>query len=108
MTIGFLREGLPTVVVGAECLQSCPVEDARWTLNVPESQPSRSPPQCADDDNPLVARLMTTPIVAIVLGAPLTVALRLPATRRVGHLPMVNGSRCIGMLLDTDIAHLLT
>lgn len=63
-------------------------------------------PDAADDD-PLVASLMTTPVVAIDPGAPLTVALRLLATRRVRHLPVVDGTRCIGIILDTDIAHLL-
>jgi len=59
------------------------------------------------DDDPFVASLMTTPVVAIVPDAPLAVALRLLATRRVRHLPVVDGSRCLGVLLDTDIAHLL-
>ena len=68
--------------------------------------PRAARPDVADDD-PFVASLMTTPVVAIVPDAPLTVALRLLATRRVRHLPVVDGSRCLGVLLDTDIAHLL-
>lgn len=63
-------------------------------------------PEVADDD-PIVASLMTTPVVAIVPEAPLAVALRLLATRRVRHLPVMDGSHCLGLLLDTDIAHLL-
>jgi len=68
--------------------------------------PRAARPDVADDD-PFVASLMTTPVVAIVPDAPLAVALRLLATRRVRHLPVVDGSRCLGVLLDTDIAHLL-
>ncbi|MBV9919307.1 MAG: CBS domain-containing protein [Pseudonocardia sp.] len=64
-------------------------------------------PEVADDDDPFVAGLMTTPVVAIVPDAPLTVALRLLATRHVRHLPVVDGPRCLGIILDTDIAHLL-
>jgi len=59
------------------------------------------------DDDTFVASLMTTPVVAIVPDAPLAVALRLLTSRRVRHLPVVDGSRCLGVLLDTDIAHLL-
>jgi len=68
--------------------------------------PRAARPDVADDD-PFVASLMTTPVVAIVPDAPLAVALRLLASRRVRHLPVVEGSRCLGVLLDTDIAHLL-
>jgi CBS domain-containing protein len=63
-------------------------------------------PEAADDD-PFVTDLMSTPVVAIVPDASLTVALRLLATYRVRHLPVIEGSLCVGMLLDTDIAHLL-
>ena len=65
-----------------------------------------APPEVVDDD-PLVANLMTTPIVAIVPSADLSVALHQLATHRIRHLPVVDGSRCLGVLLDTDIAHLL-
>ncbi len=65
-----------------------------------------APPEVVDDD-PTVANLMTTPIVAIVPGADLSVALHLLATHRIRHLPVVDGSRCVGVVLDTDIAHLL-
>ena len=68
--------------------------------------PRAARPDVADDD-PFVASLMTTPVVAIVPDAPLAVALRLLTSRRVRHLPVVDGSRCLGVLLDTDIAHLL-
>jgi len=65
-----------------------------------------APPETADDD-PLVADLMTDHIVAIVPEARLKVALRLMAAHRVRHLPVVDGNRCVGVLLDSDIAHLL-
>jgi CBS domain-containing protein len=64
-------------------------------------------PEAADDEDPFVADLMTTPVVAIVPDAPLLVALRLLATQRVRHLPVVDGSRCLGIILETDVAHLL-
>lgn len=65
-----------------------------------------APPETVDDD-PLVSALMTDRIVAIVPEARLKVALRLMAAQRVRHLPVVDGDRCVGVLLDTDIAHLL-
>jgi CBS domain-containing protein len=65
-----------------------------------------APPDTVDDD-PLVAELMTDHIVAIVPEARLKVALRLMAANHVRHLPVVDGGRCVGVLLDTDIAHLL-
>lgn len=65
-----------------------------------------APPETVDDD-PLVTELMTDRIVAIVPEARLKVALRLMAAQRVRHLPVVDGDRCVGVLLDTDIAHLL-
>jgi|tagenome__1003787_1003787.scaffolds.fasta_scaffold18881265_1 CBS domain-containing protein len=64
-------------------------------------------PEAADDDDPFVEDLMTTPVIAIVPDASLAVALRLLATRCVRHLPVVDGPHCLGIILETDIAHLL-
>jgi CBS domain-containing protein len=64
-------------------------------------------PEAADDEDPFVEDLMTTPVVAIVPDAPLLVALRLLATHRVRHLPVMDGARCTGMIFDADVAHLL-
>jgi CBS domain-containing protein len=74
-------------------------------MNVAEPRLA-APPEVVDDD-PMVVHLMTTPVVAIVPTARLTVALHLLATHGVRHLPVVEEDRCVGMLLDTDIAHLL-
>lgn len=50
---------------------------------------------------------MTHRIVAIVPEAELSVALRLMAARGVRHLPVLDGARCVGIVLDTDVARLL-
>ncbi|WP_300007552.1 CBS domain-containing protein [Pseudonocardia sp.] len=72
------------------------------------SQPYRlaAPPEAVDDDPPLTA-VMTRRIVAIVPDAELAVALRLMAARRVRQLPVLDGTRCLGVVLETDVARLL-
>lgn len=65
-----------------------------------------APPETLDDDPP-VTELMTDRIVAIVPQAELAVALRLMAARGVRHLPVLDGARCIGLVLETDVARLL-
>lgn len=65
-----------------------------------------APPEALDDDPP-VTGLMTQRIVAIVPEAELSVALRLMAARGVRHLPVLDGARCVGLVLDTDVARLL-
>ena len=72
-------------------------------------QPYRlaAPPEVLDDDPP-VTSVMTRRIVAIVPDAELGVALRLMAARRVRHLPVLDGTRCLGVVLEADVARLLT
>lgn len=65
-----------------------------------------APPESLDDDPP-VTGLMTHRVVAIVPEADLSVALRLMAERGVRHLPVLDGTRCIGLVLDSDVARLL-
>jgi CBS domain-containing protein len=66
-----------------------------------------APPE-AVDDNPVVARLMTRHIVAIVPEATLPIALRLMSTSGVRHLPVFEGARCTGLLVETDALRGLT
>jgi CBS domain-containing protein len=65
-----------------------------------------APPETLDDDPP-VTELMTHRIVAIVPEADLSVALRLMAARGVRHLPVLDGTRCVGLVLETDVARVL-
>lgn len=50
---------------------------------------------------------MTHQIVAIVPEADLSVALRIMAARGVRHLPVLVGARCVGLVLEADVARLL-
>lgn len=65
-----------------------------------------APPEAADDD-PTVAALMTTHLVGITPDAPLSTALRLMATTGVRHLPVLSGTRCLGMVTESDVLHAL-
>jgi FOG: CBS domain len=58
-------------------------------------------PETADD--PLVTQFMSTRLVAIVPDASLVIALRLMAVQGVRHLPVLDGSRCVGLVLETDV-----
>ena len=51
-------------------------------------------PEAADDE-PLVRRDMTGNVVAIVADADLLIASRIMAARRVRHLPVMDGPRCL-------------
>lgn len=65
-----------------------------------------APPETLDDDPPVTA-LMTHRIVAITPDADLAVALRLMSAHGVRHLPVIDGTHCLGVLLETDVARLL-
>ena len=65
-----------------------------------------APPESLDDD-PAVTGFMTHRIVAIVPEADLAVALRTMAERRVRHLPVLDDARCVGLVVETDVARLL-
>ncbi|WP_433559616.1 CBS domain-containing protein [Pseudonocardia xinjiangensis] len=62
-----------------------------------------APPETVDEDPPLTA-LMTTHLLGITADAPLSTALRLMATTGVRHLPVLEGERCRGVVLEVDIA----
>lgn len=55
------------------------------------------------DADPPVTSMMTTRIVAVTPDAPLTVAVRLMASGPVRHLPVMDGSRCLGVVGETDL-----
>jgi CBS domain-containing protein len=60
-----------------------------------------APPESRDDD-PLVSTLMAIPIVAITPDAPVTTALDLMAATAVRHLPVFEGHRCCGLVVEAD------
>jgi CBS domain-containing protein len=72
------------------------------TTNDP--RPTPAPPETIDDD-PFVGSLMSTPLVAIVPSAPLSVALQLMADRQVRHLPVSEEGRCDTVVVEVDLLH---
>jgi CBS domain-containing protein len=65
-----------------------------------------APPEAADDE-PQVRHLMTSQVAAIVADADLLIASRIMAARRVRHLPVMDGMRCRGLLLEIDVLQAL-
>ena len=65
-----------------------------------------APPEAADDE-PLVRHDMTRTVVAIAADADLVIASRIMATRGVRHLPVMDGARCLGLLLEIDVLQAL-
>jgi CBS domain-containing protein len=61
-----------------------------------------APPETLDDDPPITG-VMTTHLVAITPDCPLSTALRVLASAEVGHLPVVEGNRCSGMVRELDL-----
>jgi CBS domain-containing protein len=61
-----------------------------------------APPEVRDDD-PIIATLMTTRIVGITPDTPVATALSLMASTGVRHLPVVSGTRCLGVLREADL-----
>ena len=61
-----------------------------------------APPEALDDDPP-IGLVMTPHVVAIAPDAPLRVGLRLMASNNLRHLPVIENSRCLGVVLETDI-----
>ena len=66
-----------------------------------------APPEAMDEDPPL-SRLMTTHLVAITPDSPMSTALHLMATTGVRHLPVLDGERCCGIVLEADIARFVS
>lgn len=68
----------------------------------PQPHQLAAPPETVDDDPPITS-VMTPHIVAITPDCPLHTGLNLMASHEVRHLPVIEGSRCIGVVLETDI-----
>lgn len=60
------------------------------------------------DDDPPVKRFMTTHLVAITPDAPLSTALHLMARTGVRHLPVLDGGRCRGLVVEVDVARFVS
>ena len=50
-----------------------------------------------------VAEIMSRPVVSIGSDAPLSEAMRVMASHRIGALPVVDGERVIGILTQSDV-----
>jgi CBS domain-containing protein len=70
---------------------------------MPSQRPHLAAPPEAVDDDPAISAVMTPRIVAITPDCPLQTGLGLMAANDVRHLPVVEGSRCLGVVLETDI-----
>jgi CBS domain-containing protein len=66
---------------------------------------SAAPAGATLDDDPGLTALMTGRVVAITPDAPLRTALALMAAERVRHLPVLHGTRCLGVVGETDLVH---
>jgi CBS domain-containing protein len=67
-----------------------------------------APPETLDDSptgDPSVTAVMSPRVVAITPDASLRTALRLMATGDVRHLPVLDGARCLGVVVETDLVH---
>lgn len=64
-------------------------------------------PETADDDDPQLATLGTTRVVAIVPDATVDLAVRLMASTGVRHLPVMDGPRCVGVVMEADVLRVL-
>jgi signal-transduction protein with cAMP-binding, CBS, and nucleotidyltransferase domain len=73
-------------------------------VTVPDDGPRlAATPETADED-PQLAQLMTTRVVAITADAPCSTALYLMAATGVRHLPVLDGNRCCGVVFEIDLA----
>lgn len=59
--------------------------------------------QPGDPTDPAVSTLMTTRVVAVSPGTTLIEALQVMDFTGVRHLPVIERSRCVGLLTETDI-----
>ena len=70
-----------------------------------------APPETIDaepiDPEPIVRRIMTPSVLAITADADLLIASRVMAARQVRHLPVMDGQRCRGLLLEIDVLQAL-
>ncbi|MCY7342559.1 MAG: CBS domain-containing protein [Pseudonocardia sp.] len=59
------------------------------------------------DADPAVTELMTTRLVGITPDAPVSTALHLMARSGVRHLPVMDGQRCLGLVVEVDLVGVL-
>lgn len=69
---------------------------------MPDDAPRPAPPDALDDD-PLVTAVMTPRLVGISPDAPVATALGLMASTGVRHLPVLQGRRCLGLVVEADL-----
>jgi len=65
-----------------------------------------APPETVDPE-PTVRQIMTPSVLAITADADLLIASRIMTARRVRHLPVMDGPRCRGLLLEIDVLQTL-
>jgi CBS domain-containing protein len=65
-----------------------------------------APPETLDAE-PTVRQIMTSGVLAVTADADLLIASRIMAARRVRHLPVMDGPRCRGLLLEIDVLQAL-
>lgn len=63
-----------------------------------------APPETVDDA-PQIERLMTRSLVAVTPETGIVIATRLMSASGVRHLPVFEGPRCVGLMLETDALH---
>jgi CBS domain-containing protein len=68
----------------------------------PQRHPLTAPPEAMDDD-PLISSVMTPHVVAVTPDSPLRTGMHLMAANNLRHLPVIEGSRCLGAVLEIDI-----
>lgn len=60
-------------------------------------------PEQTEHADPPVADLMTTRLVCVTPDAPLSEVLHLMARTGVRHLPVMDGARCTGLVVEVDV-----
>ena len=63
-------------------------------------------PDTVDEDPPVTA-VMTRELVGVTPDTPVMTALSLMARRRVRHLPVLAGRRCLGLVIELDLVRAL-
>jgi CBS domain-containing protein len=74
-------------------------------MPLPTSGPRQADPTL--DDDPPLSTVMTRDVVMIDAEARLPTALQIMASTAVRHLPVVDGDRCLGVLVETDLIRCL-
>lgn len=62
-----------------------------------------TPPPVSPDDDPPVADVMTRQLVGITSDTTVLMALQLMVHTGVRHLPVMDGQRCLGLVVEVDL-----